>query len=76
MEKLLRVKVHPDSKDDRLEQTGPAAFVAWVRAEAERGLANAAVLGLLAQRLGVEAKRLRIVKGATAPSKIVAILGD
>jgi len=50
--------------------------VAWVRAEAERGLANAAVLGLLAQRLGVEAKRLRIVKGATAPSKIVAILGD
>ena len=46
-----------------------------MRAEPEQGRANAAVLALLAGRLGVEAKRLRIVKGATAPSKIVEVLG-
>jgi len=76
MERLLRVKVHPDAREDRLEQKGPAAFEAWVRAAAEQGRANAAVLALLAGRLGLPAKRLRIVKGATAPSKIVTVLGS
>ncbi|MDD5630157.1 MAG: DUF167 family protein [Elusimicrobia bacterium] len=75
MEKLLRVKVHPDSRENRIEEKGPAAYEAWVKAEAEQGKANAAVLALLAARLGIEAKRLRIIKGATAPSKIVQVLG-
>ena len=75
MEKLFRVKVHPDSGRDLLEQKGPAAFEAWVRAEPERGQANASVLALLAARLGLPAKRLRIIKGATSPSKIIQILG-
>ena len=76
VEKLLRVKVHPDSREDRLEEKSPAAWEAWVRAEAEQGRANAAVLKLLARKLGVETKRLRIVKGARSPSKIVSILGN
>jgi uncharacterized protein YggU (UPF0235/DUF167 family) len=72
---LFRVKVHPDSRENRIEEKGPTAYEAWVKAEAERGQANAAVLALLAVRLGVAAKRLRIIKGATSPSKIVALLG-
>ena len=75
MEKLLRVKVHPDSRENRIAEKGPTAYEAWVKAEAEQGKANAAVLALLAGRLGVEAKRLRIIKGATSPSKIVQVLG-
>ena len=46
-----------------------------MKAAAEQGKANASVLSLLAARLGIEAKRLRIIKGATSPSKIVAVLG-
>ena len=75
MASLFRVKVHPDSRENRIEEKGPTAYEAWVKAEAERGQANAAVLALLAVRLGVAAKRLRIIKGATSPSKIVALLG-
>jgi uncharacterized protein YggU (UPF0235/DUF167 family) len=75
VESLVRVKVHPDSRENRLEDKGPASYEAWVKAEAEQGKANAAVLSLLAARLGVDAKRLRIIKGTTSPSKIVAILG-
>ena len=75
MERLLRVKVHPDAREDRLVEKGPAAYEAWVKAEPERGRANAAVLSLLARHLGIEAKRLRIIKGATSPSKIVTVLG-
>ena len=75
MERLIRVKVHPNSREDRLEEKGPASYEAWVKAEPEQGQANAAVLAILAAKLGVAAKRLRIIKGATSPSKIIAILG-
>lgn len=76
MEKLLRVKVHPEAREDHLEEKGPTAYEVWVREPATRGRANLAMLALLARRLGVAAKRLRIIKGATAPSKIVAVLGS
>ena len=72
---LYKIKVHPDAKENRLARKGPDAFEAWVRAPAERGLANAAVLSLLAGELGLPAKRLRVIKGAQSPSKIVSILG-
>ena len=72
---LFRVKVHAGSREQRLEQKGPAAYEAWVKADPEQGKANAAVLSLLAAKLGLPAKRLRIVKGTTSPSKIVAVLG-
>lgn len=72
---LYKVKAHPDAREDRLDRRGPDSFEVWVRAGAERGLANAAVLRLLAAALGVAPKRLRIMKGATSPSKIVQLLG-
>lgn len=72
---LIRVKVHPDARQDRLERRSGSAFEAWVRAPAERGLANAAVLALLGRELGCPAKSLRVIKGATSPSKIVQRLG-
>ena len=75
MQNLLRVKVHPASRENRIEARGVAAYEAWVKADAERGKANAAVLALLAGRLSVKAKSLRIIKGATSPSKIIAVLG-
>lgn len=69
------MKVHPDAREDRLEVRGPSAYEAWVRAPAERGRANAAVLVLLGRALGCPAKALRVIKGATSPSKIVQRLG-
>jgi uncharacterized protein YggU (UPF0235/DUF167 family) len=72
---LLRLKVHAAARQDRIDARGPAAYEAWVRAKPEGGKANAAVLALLARQLGVEAKRLRIVKGAASPSKLVTVLG-
>ena len=72
---LYKVKAHPKSREDRLEKRGPDSYEAWVRAKPENGQANAAILILLAHDLGVQAKRLRIVKGTTSPSKIVSLLG-
>ena len=69
------MKAHPGSRENRIEQKAPTAYEAWVKAKPEQGKANAAVLSLLAGRLDVEPKRLRIIKGATSPSKIIQILG-
>lgn len=73
-ERLLRVKVHPDSSRDRLERKSPDAYEIWVKAPPEQGRANAAVLALLKREPELAARRLRIIKGATSPSKIVSVL--
>ncbi|MBI3289560.1 MAG: DUF167 domain-containing protein [Elusimicrobia bacterium] len=74
--RLFRVKAHPAAKNDRLEAKTPGVYEVWVRAPAEAGRANDAVLDLLSRELRVERKRLRIIKGATSPSKLIQILGD
>lgn len=72
---FIRLKVHPGSRAQRLERRGPQAYELWVKAPAERGLANAAALALLANELGCPVKSLFLVKGASSPSKIVRRLG-
>jgi uncharacterized protein YggU (UPF0235/DUF167 family) len=72
---LIRLKVHPDARRDRVERKAEGVYELWVRARAERGLANAAALALLAGELGCPAKALRLIKGAASSSKIVSRLG-
>jgi uncharacterized protein len=74
--KLYRLKVHPDARKTQLKQLGPDAYEVWVRAPAERGLANDAVCNVLAEHLGVNPGQVRLIKGATSPSKIVSVLGS
>lgn len=76
MVRLIQVKVHPGSRQSRLELKREDRFEIWVRADAERGSANAEAIHLLSLRLNLPAKRLKIIKGASAPNKIIALLGD
>ena len=46
-----------------------------VAAPAQRGKANEAVLRLLASALGIERRRLRIVRGHTSRQKMVSVDG-
>ncbi|MBI2070691.1 MAG: DUF167 domain-containing protein [Elusimicrobia bacterium] len=72
---LIKLKVHPDARKSEIIQKAPDAYEAWVKAPAERGLANNAALNLLAQSLGVPAVKLRIIKGARSPNKIIQFMG-
>lgn len=72
---LFKVKVRTQSRENLLVSTDTHCFEITVKAKPENGRANTAVLALLAHHLGVESKRLRIVKGASSPSKLVALLG-
>ena len=73
MDSYLKLKVHAGAKKDRLIRKGPDRFEAWVREPAEEGRANRAVLALLSKHPGVPTGSLWIIKGAHAPSKIVAV---
>lgn len=69
----IKVKVHAGEKKTLLKQKSPDAFEVWVKAPAERGLANEAVRLLLGEYLGTEPKKLHLIKGATSPAKIFEI---
>ena len=66
----IKVKVHADEKNNRVEQKTPDSYEVWVKAPAQQGRANEAVRALLAQALGVDQRQLSLVKGATSPAKI------
>ncbi len=72
---LFKVKVRAQARRNLLISTATHCFAIDVKAKPENGRANAMVLALLAQHLGVESKRLRIVRGASSPGKLIALLG-
>lgn len=71
---FFKVKVHAGEKSNKLLAKSADSFEIWVRAPAEQGRANEAVREILATRLNVPAGKLRLIKGATSPSKIFEIL--
>ena len=71
---LIKLRVHPESKKNKIIQKDNDCFEAWVRAPAEHGLANKAVLQLLGRQLKMAPGKLRMVKGAHSRSKIIQAL--
>jgi uncharacterized protein YggU (UPF0235/DUF167 family) len=71
---FIKLKVHPDSKRDKLFKRAPDAYEIWIKAPPERGLANASAIRLLSLELGIDAKRILLIKGATSPAKIVKVI--
>ncbi len=70
---LIKLRVHPDSKKNSVTKKAEDHYEVWVKAPAERGLANSAVLELMGEKFRIPAKRLRLVKGAKSPSKIIEV---
>jgi uncharacterized protein len=68
----LALRVTPGARNEAIE-IGDGLLVVKVRARPQEGEANGAVLGLLAQALGVPTSRLRLLRGATSRSKLVQL---
>jgi uncharacterized protein YggU (UPF0235/DUF167 family) len=68
----LALRVTPGSRTESME-IAEGRLLVKVRAKPQDGAANAAVLSLLAQALGVAASRLQMLRGATARDKLVRI---
>jgi len=78
---LVAVRLTPRGGRDAIDgvtalSDGRRVLQARVRAAPSEGEANAALVGLLAKTLGVRARDIRIVAGATARLKRIRIEGD
>jgi uncharacterized protein (TIGR00251 family) len=69
----LRLKVTPSASHDAVVGWQGDVLRVQVRAPAQRGKANEAVLRLLATALGIDRRRLRIVRGETSRQKVVSV---
>jgi uncharacterized protein len=76
----LRLKVQPKARHAGIFGWTPdpdgAALKVSVGAPPEDGKANAAVIALLAEKLGVAKSAISVVSGATDRRKLVEIRGD
>ena len=68
----LALRVTPGARTEAAE-IGDGALLVKVRAKAKDGEANAAVMALLAEALGIAASRLRLLRGATGRDKLVQL---
>ena len=68
----LALRVTPGARVEMIE-IGEGALLVKVRAKAKNGEANAAVLALLAEALGLPTSRLRMLRGATGRDKLVQV---
>lgn len=69
------VKVVPGSSRDRIVGVHGAALKVTVSAPPERGRANARVLELLAESLGISKGAVTLVTGATGSRKQIRVAG-
>lgn len=72
---LLRVRVKPRASRDAIGGEREGALVVRLSAPPVEGRANAALARLLGEALSVPPTAVRVVKGATGRSKLVAIAG-
>lgn len=68
----LALRVTPGARTEGIE-LGDGKVLVKVRVKPEDGKANDAVLGLLAQALGIAVSRLQVLRGATGRDKLVRI---
>jgi len=72
----LQLKVVPKASRDRVVGWVGERLKVQVTAAPERGKANAAVVDVLSEALGLPPARVRIVAGETSPLKTVEIDGE
>ena len=70
----IHVIVHPKSKREAIQERENGYIEIYCKEPAERGLANACLKRLLAQRLNISEKNIHIVSGQKKPKKLVEIL--
>ena len=71
----LSVKAVPKSSRDRVAGWMGDTLRICVTAAPERGKANAAVIGVLSEALGIPRASVRILAGETSPRKTVEVVG-
>ncbi len=70
---VIRVRVQPKASENRVAGWRDNVLQVRVTAPPAGGKANAAVISLLSQTLGIAKNRLRITRGRASRDKLIAI---
>lgn len=70
---LIKVKVLPNSNKEEVVQIEKDRFQVAVKEKAKEGRANQKMIELIAKHLKISPKRIKIIKGAKKPNKILKI---
>ena len=68
----LAVRVTPGAREESVALAGDAVLVK-VRAPADKGAANQAVIELVARALGLAPSRVSLLRGATSRAKMLVV---
>ena len=71
----LKVRVYPGSSRNAVAWSADQGLKVWVTAAPEDGKANAALLKLLADRLGIPRSGIRIIRGQRSRNKVLRLEG-
>jgi len=71
--RYIHVKVKAGVKKESFVQKTKDSFLVSVKEKAERNMANARVLELIAEHFKVSISRVRIINGHKHPSKLIVI---
>ena len=71
--KYIHVKVTASTKKESLKQKSEDHFAISVREKAQRNMANARVLELVAEHFKVPVNKVRIINGHHHPSKLIVV---
>lgn len=69
----IKVRVIAGAREDKIEKIKETEFKLWVKAKAERNMANKRVIELVAAYLGVPTSKVLIINGHASPSKLLSI---
>ncbi len=69
----ISVKVKPNSKEEKIEQLGNNQFIVKIKAPAQEGKANKAMIKLLSKYFDIPKSMIIIAKGEHCGDKIVDI---
>ena len=69
---ILKVKVSPNSKEEKIEKIGENEYIVSVKEPAEDNRANIRLINLLSKELGASHKSIKI-KNPTSRDKIIEV---
>ncbi|MEW6012853.1 MAG: DUF167 domain-containing protein [Elusimicrobiota bacterium] len=73
MDKLIKVKVKADEKENSVEKLKEDEFLVKTKAPRKEGRANESVICILSDYFNIDPSGIRIIKGHTSSSKIFRI---
>ena len=70
---ILTVRVSPKASRNLVKRQGEGVLKVYLTRPAHQGLANAQLIDLLSEYLGIKKYRIKIIRGANSRNKLIEI---